>query len=108
MNFVAVLAVLAASSFALPLLVQGGEALGLGRGASVVGSLVIAALAAVVFVTRAWLAGRRRASTAAPERRAQRARQTASGTVPRAPAAGLVDAAGLRLLDPEEDTRARL
>jgi len=119
-NFVALLAVLAATSFTLPLLVQGGEALGLGRGASVAASLVLALVLALAFAARAVLAGRRRRvpgdADRGPERGAGRRRRPAPqpAGVSRPAAAGLAEAqpqglrAGLRLIDGEEESRAGL
>lgn len=113
MNFVAVLAVLAATAFALPLLVQGGEALGLARGVSVVASLVVALVLALALAVRAVLLAWRRSSAGSPSVLARRS----AGSPPAAPrtqAAGLVDApsqgmrAGLRLVDAEEESRAGL
>lgn len=120
MNFVALLAVLAAGAFTLPLLVQAGEALGMGRGASVAGSLLVAAAFALVFVARSQLgAGRASARSGAAHRRRRlgRVRRRAgspSAGATRTPAAGLADGqpqalrSGLRLIDTEEDRRAGL
>lgn len=115
MNFVALLAVLAATAFTLPLLVQGGEALGLGRGVSAGASLVLAAVVAVVWATRAWLLTRGRsdaglrAGRGAPwsKRRGKRAGASQGGPG-RAAAGGRVDAGGLRLREAEEERRAGL
>lgn len=113
MNFVAVLAVLAASAFTLPLLVQGGEALGLARGASVVASLVVALALALGLVTRAVVALRLR-ELGRPGSGDVRSAPSAAPDGPRAQPAALVDAkpqavrAGLRLLDAEEERHAGL
>jgi len=113
MNFVAVLAVLAATAFTLPLLVQGGEALGLARGVSVAASLVVALVLALALAVRAVVLAWRRSSARRPSVLAQRS----AGSPPAAPrtqAAGLVDTppqglrAGLRLVDAEEESRAGL
>lgn len=50
MNFAALLAVVAAAAFALPLVVRGGVALGASRGAGVLVSLGLASLLVVVWV----------------------------------------------------------
>lgn len=97
-NFVAFLAVLAATSFALPLLVQGCEALGMQRSASVAVSLALALAAVAAWALRAW----RRAS---PPRRTSR-RGGAVTERPRAASAGVVDGAAVRLVDAEEESRA--
>ncbi len=104
MNYVAWLAVLAATSFALPLLVQAGEAFGLGRSASVVVSLVLAAGAVVGWLVRTWLSTPRRkprepvAPRPVPARRRRAARGGSSGS--------LVDGGTLRLVEAEEESRA--
>jgi hypothetical protein len=99
-NYVALLAVLAATSFVLPLLVQGCELLGLQRSTSVAVSLVLAAGWLALWVVRAlWLASSPRTRV---ERRASRSRRTAPG----AAATGVVDGAALRLVEAEEESRA--
>ncbi len=95
MNYVALLAVLAATSFVLPLLVQGCELLGLQRSTSVAVSLVLAALWLVLWVVRALRLA------AGPSRRAAKARRAAPGA-----ATGVVDGAALRLVEAEEESRA--
>ncbi len=98
-NYVAVLALLAATSFALPLLVQGCEQLGLTRGASVVASLVLAAAWVTYWLVRTLL------------RRPGRASRRAANAPPGAPAgagASVVEGASLRLLETEEESRAGL
>lgn|GEM_PF-2275302 len=100
MNYVALLAVLAATSFVLPLLVQGCELLGLQRGASVAVSLVLAAGWLAFWVIRAFrLAAPPRAREA---RRAPRARRGAPG----AATTGVVEGAAMRLVEAEEESRA--
>ncbi len=100
MNYVALLAVLAATSFVLPLLVQGCEVLGLQRGVSVAVSLVLAAGWLAFWVVRAVrLAARPRARET---RRASSARRGAAG----AGTAGVVDGTALRLVEAEEESRA--
>lgn len=101
-NYVALLAVLAATSFVLPLLVQSCELLGLQRGASVAVSLVLAAGWLAFWVARALkLAARPRPREA---RRASRGRSGAAG----AATAGVVDGAALRLVEADEESRAGL
>ncbi|MEJ2292041.1 MAG: hypothetical protein P8Y13_14905 [Deinococcales bacterium] len=103
-NYVAWLAVLAATSFALPLLVQAGEAVGLGRGTSVTVSLMLAAGAVAAWLVRSWLLSPR------PRRRHHGAARSAPArrrTSPRGGGAGsLVDGGTLRLVDAEEESRA--
>ncbi len=100
-NYVAVLALLAATSFALPLLVQACEQLGLTRGASVVASLVLA----VAWVTF-WLVRTLLRRPGRPSRRAPSAPRGAPGAP--AGAASVVESASLRLLETEEESRAGL
>jgi len=98
-NYVALLAVLAATSFVLPLLVQGCELLGLQRGTSVAASLVLAAGWLALWAVRALrLAAGPRIRA---ERRVSKARRTAPGA-----ATGVVDGAALRLVEAEEESRA--
>ena len=100
MNYVALLAVLAAASFVLPLLVQGGEQLGLQRDTSVAVSLVLAAGWLALWVVRALR------PAAAPRTRAERRPSKPRRTAPGAAATGLVDGAPLRLVEGEEESRA--
>jgi len=88
-NFVAWLAVLAATSFALPLLVQGCQALGLPRGASVAVSLVVAGGALLLWLARALGRARKRARAADGAR-----------------AAGAAEGGAAHLRDIDEDRRA--
>lgn len=112
-NYVALLAVLAATSFALPLLVQGCEALGLQRAASVVVSLVLATGLLLLWLARAWRSARVRAGRPAARRtelRRAHASTTSSGrkAAPIAPASSAADGGSLRLRDVEEEQRARV
>ncbi len=61
MNYAALLGLLAAVTFALPMLARLAESLGLHRGAGVAVSLAIAAVAALGWYVRARAAARRRA-----------------------------------------------
>lgn len=120
MNFVALLAVLAASSFTLPLLVQGGEALGLGRGPSIAGSLVLALAFGLLLAARARRGAQLRGRVAAAHPRRARAVRRAGGSPAAAnpattpPPTGLPDAqaqartTALRMIDAEEESRAGL
>lgn len=129
MNYVALLAVLAATSFALPLLVQGFEAVGLGRDVSAAVSLGLAGLCLAVWLTRVWRGARGRRAGAA-SRRGRRGyqrgfvRSTGEGRGRRRAAGGggrgavssgssgglgsgsLVEGGPLRLRDAEEENRA--
>lgn len=103
-NFVALLAVLAATSFGLPLLVQGCETLGLQRGVSVAVSLVLASGAVVAWAVRTWLT-----LVAARERpRPSRGDAAAGGRSGSRIGAtsGVLDSGAVRLVDAEEESRA--
>jgi hypothetical protein len=73
MNYVALIALLAALAFTLPLLVKLTEAAGLARGVGVVGTLVVAA----VVLLWLWLGGRRQRRRLLKERVAAIKRQRA-------------------------------
>lgn len=99
-NFVGLLAVLAATSFVLPLLVQGCQALGLPRGVSVSVSSIVAAGVALLWLARVLRAARTRGRSA-PGRGAGRPAPATGGS-------GGVDGVPMRLREAEEEQRASL
>ncbi len=104
MNYAAVLPVLAAASFALPLVVRALEAFGVGRGPSV--ALVLLATAVVVAV---WAVNARLALRGAGvEREGAVPRADGRALAPGGAAVGVAEGGALRRREAQEETHASL